>query len=106
PARLESGGAFLRTTIEDLETDVVRVVLQLAFLANHAYEMAHAITVTLVRLAITKHRLLEWETAALSAQRGGPPRLRVFVREMMAGPIIAGGSLILVALLRPAALSA
>ena len=26
-----------------------------------------------------KHRLLEWETAAASADRGGPPRLRVFV---------------------------
>jgi cyclic beta-1,2-glucan glucanotransferase len=58
PTRLESGRAFLRATLEDLNTDVVRVSLQLAFLAHHAYEMLHAVTVTLVRLGITKHRLL------------------------------------------------
>ena len=78
---LESRSAFLRTTVEDLNTDVARASLQLTFLANQAYEMLHAITVTLVRLAITKHRLLEWETAAASAHRGGPPRLSVFVKE-------------------------
>ena len=75
PARLESGSAFLRTALDDLRTDCVRASLQLAFLASHAYEMLHAIAVTLVRLGITKHRLLEWETAAASADRGGPPRL-------------------------------
>ena len=49
---------------------LARVALQLAFLANQAYAMAHAIVVTLVRLAITRRRLLEWETAAASAARG------------------------------------
>ena len=106
PTRLESGPVFLRTTIEDLNTDVVRVSLQLAFLANQAYEMLHAITVTLVRLGITKHRLLEWETAAASAHRGGPPRLSVFVKDMIASPLIAVGSLALVILVRPHALPA
>ncbi len=47
PARLESGVSFLRAAIEDLETDIARVSLQLAFLANQACEMLHAITVTL-----------------------------------------------------------
>ena len=75
--------------------------LQLAFLANQAYEMLHAITVTLVRLGITKHRLLEWETAAASADRGGPPRLSVFVKDMIASPLIAVGGLALVVLVRP-----
>ena len=74
PAHMESVLAYLRTTIEDLGTDAVHVILQLTFLANQAYEMLHAITVTLVRLGITKHRLLEWETAAASASRGGTPR--------------------------------
>ena len=106
PARLESGPAFLRTTIEDLTTDLVRVGLQLAFLANQAYEMLHAITVTLVRLGITKHRLLEWETAAASSHRGGPPRLTVFVKDMIASPLIAVGSVALVLLVRPHALLA
>ena len=102
----ESGPAFLRTTIEDLETDIARILLQVAFLANHAYEMLHAITVTLVRLVITKHRLLEWETAAVSAHRGGPPRAMVFVRGMIASPLVAAGGLILVVLVRPQAVAA
>jgi cyclic beta-1,2-glucan synthetase len=106
PARLESGRAFLRTTIDDLRTDVARVSLQTAFLANHAYEMIHAITLTLVRLGITKHRLLEWETAAASAHRGGPPRLSVFVKDMIASPTIGLGGLALVLLVHPQALAA
>ena len=103
-APLESPTAFLRTTIEDLRTDCVRVALELAFLASHAYEMLHAITVTLVRLGITGLRMLEWETAAASAHRGGPPRLAVFLTEMAASPLIASGALALVLLVRPRAL--
>ena len=41
------GVSFLRAAVEDLETDIARVSLQLAFLANQACEMLHAITVTL-----------------------------------------------------------
>jgi cyclic beta-1,2-glucan synthetase len=100
PAPLESGRAFLRAAAEDLSTDAVRLGLQVTFLANQAYEMLHAISVTLVRLAITKHRLLEWETAAASADRGGPPRPAVFMRHMIAAPLIAAGSLVLVILTR------
>jgi cyclic beta-1,2-glucan synthetase len=106
PARLESGAAFVRTTIDDLDTEAVRVSLQLAFLANQACEMLHAITITLVRLGITKHRLLEWETAAASSHRGGAPRLGVFIKDMIASPLVAIGSLALVIGLRPQALLA
>jgi len=106
PSRLESQAAFLRATVDDLGTDVVRVSLQATFLASHAYDMLHAITVTLVRLVITHGRLLEWETAAASAHRGGPPRLRVFMKEMIASPIIALGGLALIVALRPHALAA
>jgi cyclic beta-1,2-glucan synthetase len=106
PARLESGTSFLRAAIQDLETDAARVSLQLVFLANQACEMLHAIIVTLVRLGITQRRLLEWETSAASADRGGPPRLRVFTREMIASPIVALGGLIVVTLVRPGALAA
>ena len=101
PARQESGPAFLQATIDDLKTDAARVGLQITFLANHACEMIHAISVTLVRLGITKHGLLEWETAAASADRGGAPRLPVFLREMIAGPLVAAGSMAIVALVRP-----
>ncbi len=87
-----------------------RVLLQLTFLASQAYEMVHAIAVTLVRLAITRRRLLEWETAAASAARGarlengtGP---RSFLLAMVASPAIALGGLVLAAGLRPGALAA
>jgi cyclic beta-1,2-glucan synthetase len=106
PTRLESGAVFLRASLEDLSTDAARASLQLAFLANQACEMLHAITVTLVRLGITQRRLLEWETAAASAHRGGPPRLSVFVKGMIASPLVAAGSLALVTLVRPHALPA
>ena len=39
------------------------------FMANEAYERLHAIAVTLVRLGVTRRRLLEWETTAASAAR-------------------------------------
>jgi cyclic beta-1,2-glucan synthetase len=106
PTRLESGSVFVRAAIDDLKADAARVSLQLTFLANHAYEMVHAITVTLVRLGITKRRLLEWETAAASAHRGGAPRLVVFVKDMIASPLIAAGGLAMVILIRPRALPA
>ena len=95
---------FLRTTVEDLRTDVARASLQLVFLASHAWEMLHAIAVTLIRLVFTKRRLLEWETAAESATRDARPHADVFVKEMIASPLIAVGSLTLVALQRPEAL--
>ena len=106
PARLESGAAFLRTNVEDLSSDIVKAALQLTLLASHAYEMVHAITVTLVRLGITRVRMLEWETAAASAHRGGPPRVLVFFSEMVASPAIAAGCAAIVVGLRPQALAA
>ena len=104
PAPLESAPAFLRSGIEDIGEDVVRIVLQLTLLASQAYEMAHAISVTLVRLGITKHRLLEWETAAAAANRVGAPRPEVFIREMAASPLTAAAALVLMLLYRPHAL--
>jgi cyclic beta-1,2-glucan synthetase len=106
PKVRESGLAFLRATSDEFNADVARVGLHLVFLASHAYEMVDAITVTLVRLSITGRRLLEWETAAASDHRGGPPRLLVFFKEMIASPAIALVSLILVAWIRPQALPA
>jgi hypothetical protein len=61
----------------------------MVFVASQAWEMAHAIGITLFRLTVTRHRLLEWETAAASAERGGPPRARAFFAAMIASPAIA-----------------
>jgi cyclic beta-1,2-glucan synthetase len=99
---------FLREVSEDVRTALARITLQLTFLASEAWEAAHAITVTLVRLALTQRRLLEWETAAASAARGeglagvGP---RQFLVGMAASPAMALGALPLVLLAgRPGAL--
>ena len=67
--------------------------LQLTFMAYHAVEMLHAIGLTLVRLAVTQRRLLEWETAAAAAARAAGLAARngarVFLAEMAASPILA-----------------
>jgi cyclic beta-1,2-glucan synthetase len=97
---------FLQTALGDLETALARAVLQLAFLANQAIEMAHAIGVTLVRLGFTREGLLEWETAATAAARTGHLTLEHFLRGMVAGPAIAIGAIVLVALTKPPAIVA
>ena len=82
---------FLRLVTEDARTALAQAALQLTFLASQAWDRAHAIGLTLVRLAATKRRLLEWETAAASAERGHGRGggARVFVMEMIASPLIA-----------------
>ncbi len=99
---------FLRTKGDDAKTALAQVLLQLTFLASQAYESAHAIVLTLVRLGATQRRLLEWETAAASAARAaGPARrtgIRAFLVEMIASPVLAIASLLLVAASRPGAL--
>jgi cellobiose phosphorylase len=83
-------GVFLHDVWSELETAGAQVLLEIMLLPYHAYEMLHAIVLTLVRMVITQRRLLEWETAAATAARAagllarqGP---RVFVAEMWAGP--------------------
>ena len=99
---------FLRAAWEDAKTALAQVSLQLTFLASQACESAHAIVLTLVRLGATQRRLLEWETAAASAARSAGPAKRtgvwLFLVEMIASPVIALVSLLLVAALRPDAL--
>ncbi len=104
PARV-----FLRALWEDVRTAVARAVLQVTFLASQAWEMLHAIGLTLVRLTITRRGLLEWETAAAAAaraRRAGRAGVRVFARQMAASPAIALLGLVAVAVARPGALPA
>jgi cyclic beta-1,2-glucan synthetase len=81
---------FLRDVWSELETALVQVLLEITLLAFHAYDMLHAIVLTLVRMVITQRRLLEWETAAAGAARAAglvsQRGLRVFLAEMWAGP--------------------
>ena len=94
PRKAQSFPVFWRNLRADTAIALAQVVLGVTFLAYHAWDTAHAIVLTLVRLAITRRRLLEWETAAAAAARaagivGGRALVR-FIADMMASPIIAG----------------
>jgi cyclic beta-1,2-glucan synthetase len=106
PQPQQSWHAFLRAILDDAENVLARTALQVAFLANQAFAMAHASVVTLIRLVLTQRRLLEWETAAASAAwtAGRTTSPRSFLAGMAASPAIALASLVLISLLRPGAL--
>ncbi|HTE04553.1 MAG TPA: carbohydrate-binding protein, partial [Planctomycetota bacterium] len=95
----------LRGAWRELQTAAARAALQACFLATQATDMLHAIAVTVNRLLFTHRRLLEWETAAASAQREGPPDARAFLRSMAASPAIALAAAAAVALARPSSLA-
>ena len=77
----------LRMLAGDLRLAVLQTAFSLAFLADQAWRMLDAITRTLVRLLVTRRKLLEWTTAAQSAQA---PRLDVqgFYRQMAGGTVL------------------
>ena len=110
PQRSQSFPVFWRNLREDAATAVAQVVLGTTFLAYNAWETVHAIALTIVRMAVTGRRLLEWETAAAvdarSSGLAGPRGVRRVVNEMMASPIIAVGVVLLVAIVRPGSLPA
>jgi cyclic beta-1,2-glucan synthetase len=92
PGRSQSVPVFLRNLRRDAATSLAQILLGLTFLAFHAFDSTHAIVVTLVRLVITRRRLLEWETAATAAARAAGLAgrgLRRYTAEMLASPIIA-----------------
>ena len=104
PGRSQSIPVFLTNLRHDATTAVAQVLLSLTLLAFHAFDSLHAISLTLVRLVVTKRRLLEWETAASTAARAaglvGSRGLEHFVIEMMASPVTAGVTALAVALWR------
>jgi cyclic beta-1,2-glucan synthetase len=93
PRRSQSLPVFLRNLRRDAATSLAQILLGVTFLAFHAFDTAHAIGVTLVRLVVTKRRLLEWETAATVAMKSagltGRKALGRFTSEMMSSPITA-----------------
>src|SRR5207248_2911349 len=93
PRGQRSWRGFLRTAAGDLQTDAARAGLQLALMANEAFERVHAIGITLVRLGVTHRRLLEWEPMAATAARTDAGRLRDFVGGMKTSALLAVGIL-------------
>ncbi len=102
PAQAQRWSVFWRTAAENVRTAAIQCGLHLTFLANQAAEMVHAIGVTLIRLAITRRRLLEWETAESVARRERSSR-QFFFSQMVASPAVALGALLLVLIKRPSA---
>src|SRR6185436_12843537 len=85
-----------------------RVSLQLTFVAYQAFQMIHAIGVTIVRIAVTHRKMLEWQTAAATARAHGSSSRssRLFIEEMVGSPLFALLALGLVSVRRPQALPA
>jgi len=99
---------FLAARREELFTALAQFLISATFLVYQASRMVHAIAITLVRLTITKKKLLEWETAASVAARArrmnGSRRLLQFLIEIGSSPFIAAALTVLLWRVRPAAL--
>src|SRR6185436_15642232 len=81
-------------------------ILHIALLPHRAVVLTDAIVRTLVRMRRGR-RLLEWTSAARVARLlVGRESRRPFWREMVAAPAFAIGTLVLLAICRPAALPA
>ncbi len=93
PRRAQPLPVFLRNLQHDLATGMAQMLVGITFLAFHAFDTAHAIVLTLIRLGVTRRRLLEWETAATSAARAaalsGQRALSRFAGAMISSPLIA-----------------
>jgi cyclic beta-1,2-glucan synthetase len=108
PRRAQSIPVFLGNLRRDAATALGQIFLSLTFLAFHAFDTAHAISVTLVRLVFTRRRMLEWETAATAAARAAGAvgqRPRRFLEEMAASPIVAAVVAVALAARQPDALA-
>lgn len=93
---------FVSDAAEAFVTDQVNVFLLLAFLAHQMLVTLDAIVRTVVRLTITRRRLLEWETAA-EAETGTDRRTPVdFYLEMT--PLVSTVVASLLIVTRPSAL--
>ncbi|WP_413728522.1 GH36-type glycosyl hydrolase domain-containing protein [Sodalis sp. RH19] len=71
----------------DLRYALLRILMQIVFLADNAWHMLDAIVRSLSRVFFSHRKLLEWTT---SAQTGGSPRLGLggFCRQMSAGILL------------------
>ena len=76
---------------------LVQSALMVVFLAHQAWLMGDAIIRTLVRLTVTRRRLLEW-TLTAQAAFGPDPRALQFYRRMAGAVVIAGLAMVIAGL--------
>jgi cyclic beta-1,2-glucan glucanotransferase len=101
--RVENLSGFLGETAEAFIADQVNVFMMLAFLAYQVLVTLDAIVRTVVRLTITRRRLLEWETAAESEIETGKKTLVDLYLQW--APIVALVVTILLSAMQPRALA-
>lgn len=95
----------LRGVLDDFLVGAGHTAVVLTLLAHYAWLMLDAICRTLVRLFITRRRLLQWVTAA-HAKKTSAFSSRFFFQRFLGAEGIALASLLLTALLAPGALPA
>ena len=88
--------------VADASRAAAQIVLNVAFLADTAWQMADAFLRTLIRLTLTHRYLLQWVTAAASGAGARPGVLGQYAK--MAGGVVLGLGICTLALaLNPAA---
>ncbi|MEO6208398.1 MAG: glucoamylase family protein, partial [Candidatus Limnocylindrales bacterium] len=92
--------SHLRAVGEDITLAGWRVALEFGFLAHQAWLMADAILRTLLRLFITRRKLLEWMTAA-QAKASHDSALSRFYVHMAGAVVLAVAIEALVVVLKP-----
>ncbi|HVS34905.1 MAG TPA: glucoamylase family protein [Gemmataceae bacterium] len=90
---------------ETLPATLAQTGLSFCFLLYEACLSFDAVVRTLVRLFVTRRRLLEWETSACTERRLGVG-VQDFLRTMGLAPVLTAGVVVLLAAVHPAALTA
>jgi cyclic beta-1,2-glucan synthetase len=94
--------SHVRAVGRDLVLAVSQMALTVTMLAYQAWLAADAVGRTLVRVYVTRRRLLEWVTAA-QAKAGLRLDLPGFYRRMHGALLVAGLAAVMVTVVRPAA---
>ncbi len=103
--RHRSPAESMRAVLRSRRVDALRWLLALVFLPYEAFLTLSAISTTLVRLLVTRRRMLQWTTAAQTARffradRGSESTWR----EMIVVPVLAGMFGLMIVFTTPAAL--
>ena len=104
-ASLNSGQLSLKSFFGVFRLPILRWFFKLAFLPFESVLNLSAISITLIRLSITRRHLLQWTPSAQIAQFVHNTRLQTWL-EMAAGPVLAVIVGFTLAILRPTELPA
>ncbi|HEY3307512.1 MAG TPA: glucoamylase family protein [Desulfuromonadaceae bacterium] len=95
----------LQSSMEDLVLGGGHALVLLTLLAHHAWLMLDAVGRTLVRLFITRRKLLQWVTAAHAKKNNTFYSLHYFIHRFLGAEITAALALMLIVLVNKEALT-